>query len=67
VIAAALKKALTKLRPSAGAAQARRVDLEKRLAAVTREIDNLTTAIASGGDLTALVHAVRIGDSNGTR
>ena len=32
------------------AARDLRVDLEKRLSAVTREIDNLTTAIAAGGD-----------------
>jgi site-specific DNA recombinase len=59
IITATLRKAMAKLRPSAEAAQARRTDLEKRLAAVMREIDNLTTAIAAGGDLAALVQAVK--------
>lgn len=59
VIMATLQKALAKLRPSAEAAQARRADLEKRLTAVTREIDNLTAAIAAGGDLAVLVQAVK--------
>lgn len=41
------------------AAQARRADLKKRLAGITQEIDNLTAAIAAGGDLAVLVQAVK--------
>lgn len=59
VITAALRKALAKLRPSADAAQARHADLDRRLTALTREIDNLTAAIATGGDLAVLVKAVK--------
>lgn len=59
VITAALQKALAKLRPSAEAAQARRADLEKRLAGVTRELNSLTTAIVTTGPVPTLLDAVK--------
>jgi hypothetical protein len=53
VITAVLRKALATLRPSAQAAQARRVDPAKRLDGVSKQLDRLTTAIVTTGPVPA--------------
>ena len=59
VISATLRKALARLKPAANRAQARRLDLDRQLATVNRELERLTSALASGGNLQTLVQAIR--------
>jgi hypothetical protein len=59
IISATLRKTVAKLKPSTEATQARRADLEKRLADVTRELERLTAAIVAGGSIDTLVEALR--------
>jgi hypothetical protein len=55
VIAATLRKALSRLKPAGEAALSRRQELERQLATVTRELERLAGALAVGGDLQTLV------------
>jgi DNA invertase Pin-like site-specific DNA recombinase len=59
VIAATLRKALARLRPTAKAAQARRVEMERQLGEVNKQIERLTEALAVGGNVQTLVQAIK--------
>ena len=58
VIAATLRKALARLKPTAKAAQARRAEMERQLVDVNKQIERLTEALAVGGNVQTLVQAI---------
>jgi DNA invertase Pin-like site-specific DNA recombinase len=59
VVSRAVELALDELRPVAGSAERERSRLDKERRTVTREIENLTRAVALGGDLRSLISALR--------
>jgi DNA invertase Pin-like site-specific DNA recombinase len=59
VIAEAIEGSLSDLRPSAAVHAAERVDLERQLALAESELARLAAAIAEGGELEALLAALR--------
>ena len=59
IITKALRKAVDRLKPMGAAAQAKRGELEKRLLAVNRELERLTSAIVAGGSGATLVQAMK--------
>jgi hypothetical protein len=59
VVSRALTLALDELRPATGQAERERTHLDKDRRTVAREIENLTRALALGGDLRSLVSALQ--------
>ena len=59
VVRRALTLACQELRPPAGRIERERSSLQRGLHAVDGELSRLTTALASGGDLSSLVEAIR--------
>ena len=61
VVAAALRKAVARLKrqAAANATSTDRETLERQLAAVDRELANLTSAVSAGGEVQTLVGAIR--------
>jgi len=59
IIEAAIDRAAVRLNPSTELAQATSLRVRRELDAVEGELERLTAAIASGGDLPALLRAVQ--------
>jgi hypothetical protein len=59
VIAATLRKALARLKPTAKAAEARRIEMERQLAGVNQQIERPMDAVAIGGNLQTIVKSIK--------